>query len=342
MNDRGHATKAVIHLDRLSHNMQLLQEAAGGVPLWPAIKANAYGHGAELVARHLISLGFDTLCVAHLSEAAALSEAGLKATFVILSAALPEEANSMVAYNVEPAVCTIDMVDSLSAAAQQADKRIAVHVMVDTGMGRIGMRPNDVVPFLDRCRELPALEVRGIMSHFARADETDKTSALEQLARFNDLADVAEAYGVQFRHMANSAAVFDLPAARFDVARPGISIYGLAPSAEIANPKIRALRPVLEWKTRITFLKQVSAGTNLSYGHSFVTGRESLIATLPVGYGDGLHRSLSNRMDVLVHGVRCPQVGRITMDQSLIDVTALGGRAAVGDDAVLILSLIHI
>ena len=135
--------------------------------------------------------------------------------------------------------------------------------------------------------------------------------------------------------MANSAAIFDLPGSYFDVVRPGISIYGLRPSWEIANPRVEELKPVLEWKTQITFLKEVPAGTGLSYGHTFHTKQPSLIATLPVGYGDGLNRNLSNNFDLLVRGVRCPQVGRITMDQTLIDVTALRGCVELGEEVVI-------
>ena len=136
--------------------------------------------------------------------------------------------------------------------------------------------------------------------------------------------------------MANSAAILDLPGARFDAVRPGIAMYGLPPSAQIASPQVQRLQPVLEWKTRITFLKEVPAGTGISYGHAFHTKRPSLIATLPVGYGDGLSRNLSNQLEVLAGGRRCPQVGRITMDQSLVDVTTLRGRVALGDEVVII------
>jgi alanine racemase len=330
------ASVATIHLDRLAHNLALLRDLAAGRPLWPAIKANAYGHNAAIVARHLVALGCDTLCVAHIAEAAALRDAGIEATFIIMSAALPDHADAVVAYGAEPAVCTRETVDALAASAKKAGREIDVHVMVDTGMGRVGIRPGDVAAFLDHCRSLPSLRVRGLMSHFPRADETDKSYSLAQLQRFRHVADATRAHGIAVRHLANSAAIFDIPDAVFDAARPGIAIYGLAPSAEIANPRVRDLRPVLEWKTKITFLKQVPPGTGLSYGHAFVTERESLIATIPVGYGDGLHRSLSDRMDVLVHGVRCPQVGRITMDQSLVDVTALKSRVHPGDEVVLI------
>jgi alanine racemase len=331
-----HLTRACIHLDRLTHNLKLLQDLAGNRPLWPAIKANAYGHGLEIVARHLVSRGYDTLCVAHVTEALALLEAGVRARFLLLSATLPEHSEAIIASDCEPVVCTLDMVAALAQAAERAGKQATVHLMVDTGMGRIGIRPAEVSGFLDRCRAFPVVRVRGLMSHFPCADESDKTLSLAGLEQFREVMAASRDYGIEVCHMANSAAIFDLPEAGFDAVRPGIAIYGLPPSPEIANLRVAELRPVLEWKTRITFLKEVSAGTGLSYGHRFHTQRESLIATLPVGYGDGLSRVLSNNLEVLVHGVRCPQVGCITMDQSLVDVTPLRGTVALGDEVVLI------
>jgi alanine racemase len=335
-NGSSHLTRAIIHLDRLSHNMQLLQQQVGDRPLWPAIKANAYGHGAEIVARHLVNLGYDTLCVAHAFEAAALLEAGIQATFIVLSATLPEHAEAIVAHGCEPAICTMDMAEALARAAETAGRCIPVHLMVDTGMGRIGIRPDEAAPFLDRCRPLSGLTVRGIMSHFPRADESDKGYSLEQIERFRLVLDMTRGYGIEVRHMANSAAILDLPGSYFDAARPGIAIYGLRPSSNMKKPIVRQLRPVLEWKSRITLLKEVPAGMGLSYGHAFHTKRDSLIATVPVGYGDGLSRRLSGKMDMLVRGRRCRQVGRITMDQSLVDVTRLHGEVEPGEEVVLI------
>lgn len=327
---------AFLHLDRLSHNLRLLQSLTNGRPLWPAIKANAYGHGAEIVARHLTRLGFHTLCVAHASEAAVLADAGIAATFVVLSAMLPDEAADIVAREFEPVVCTLGMVEALAGEATKSGKTVSVHLNIDTGMGRIGIRPDDVAAFLDRCRAFSALTVKGLMSHFPRADEADKTFSIEQVERFKRVVEVARKQNIPVCHMANSAAILDLPEAIFDAARPGIAIYGLAPSGEIANPSVRDLRPVLEWKTQITFLKSLPAGMGLSYGHAFHTERPSLIATIPVGYGDGLHRNLSGVFDVLVRGQRSRQVGRITMDQCLIDVTDLRGAVALGDEVVII------
>jgi alanine racemase len=331
-----HPTRAIIHLDRLARNLRLLGEIAGGRPLWPCIKANAYGHGADLVAPELVALGYDTLCVAHASEAVALRELGIEARLVLLSAALPEASESVVEHRLEPVVCTLATLESLSRAARRAGREVAIHLKVDTGMGRVGVRPGEVEDFLARAGGLPGVRVRGLMSHFPRADEADKTFSRGQVETFRRVCAQIDAHGIEVRHLANSAGIFDLPESHLDAARPGIAIYGLAPSTHIANPRVAELEPVLEWRSRITFLKEVPSGAGLSYGHTFHAPRPSLVATLPVGYGDGLHRGLSNRMEVLVHGVRCPQVGTITMDQTLVDVTELRGQVEAGDDAVLI------
>lgn len=329
-------TRAVIHLDHLTHNLRLLQEQVGGRPLWPVVKADAYGHGAQIVAPHLTALGYDTLGVADVAEAVALIEAGVQATFVILSATLPEHSEALVAHGCEPVACTREMLEALARDARRLGRRVSVHLKVDTGMGRVGIRPEEVPAFLEHCRAFPALRVRGLMSHFPRADEADKAYSLEQIERFRGVAEAARGYGIEVRHMANSAAILDLPGSHFDAVRPGIALYGLRPSWEIANPRVAEFKPVLEWKSRITFLKEVPAGTGLSYGHAFYTQRPSLIATVPIGYGDGLSRNLSNGLDILIGGRRCPQVGRITMDMSLVDVTALRGEVGLGDEAVVI------
>ena len=332
----SHLTQAYVNLGHLAHNMRLLQEHVGKRPLWPAIKANAYGHDAGIIAKRLVRLGYGTLCVAHVSEAIELTEAGVQANFIILSATLPQNSEYFVAYGFEPAVCTLDVVEELARVADKAGKRVSLHLKVDTGMGRIGVAPRDAIAFLDRCRDLPAVFVKGLMSHFPRADEADKTYSHEQIRRFRQLVEVTQPYGIEAYHMANSAAIFDLPDSYFDAARPGISIYGLRPSPWMVSRRVDELRPVLEWRTRITYLKEVPAGTGLSYGHAFHTDFPSLIATIPVGYGDGLSRLFSDRAELLVRGRRCPLVGRVTMDQSLVDVTTLRGDVELGDDVTII------
>ncbi len=336
---RANLTKAFIHLDRLTHNVRLLKQLVGKRPLWPAIKANAYGHGIEAVARHLVGLGYHTLCVAEVYEAIVLLEAGVRARFLLLSATRPEHSEAIVEYECEPVVCTAEMLDALAREAQKRGRQVSVHIAIDTGMGRVGIYPAEVPAFIERARALPSLRVRGLMSHFPCADQADKAPSLEEIAQFRRVIETTRGRNIEdieVRHMANSAAIFDLPDAYFDAVRPGIAIYGLRPSWEIANPRVMELKPVLEWKTQVTFLKEVPAGTGLSYGHAFHTTQPSLIATVPVGYGDGLSRNLSNNFEALVGGVRCPQVGRITMDQCLIDVTALRGQVELGDEVVII------
>lgn len=334
--DPTHLTRASINLDHLTRNMKLLQGLVGERPMWPAIKANAYGHGKEIVARHLIKLGYNTLCVAHITEAIELIENGIDAKFILLSATLGEHSEAIVTYDCEPVVCTFDLIELLAGEAKKQGKQVGVHLKVDTGMGRIGIKPDEVVSFLERCRAFPTVRVRGLMSHFPCADKVDKTLSLEEIKTFDHIVEVTKEFDIEVNHMANSAAIFDLPDAYFDAVRPGISIYGLPPSNEVANARVQELKPVLEWKTQITFLKEVPTGTGLSYGHSFHTKQPSLIATVPVGYGDGLRRNLSNNTDMLVRGVRCPQVGTITMDQCLIDVTRLRGQVETGDEVVII------
>jgi alanine racemase len=203
-------------------------------------------------------------------------------------------------------------------------------------MGRVGVSPAEARDFARHCAEARGIRLRGLMSHFPRAGEEDPTYTREQAGRFAAVCDATRDLDIEVRHLANSAAVFDLPDLGLDAVRPGIALYGLPPTGDLASPRVGELAPVLEWKTRITFLKEVPAGTGLSYGHTFHTARPSLIATLPVGYGDGLHRALSGRHQVLIGGRRCPQVGTITMDQILVDATELRGRVAVGDEAVVI------
>jgi alanine racemase len=329
-------THAVLHLDRLDNNLRVLAECAGHSTLWPVIKANAYGHGIQLVARHLYQRGYKTLCVADVSEAILIEAAGVQATAVLLSPGLPAQSEPIVARGCEPAVSTLEMVDALAQEARRQRRRVAIHVMVDTGMGRDGFQPAILPAVLAHCGKHPEVTVRGLMSHFPCADEADKTPSLASIAQFESLFKVTRDFAIPLRHMANSAAIFDLPAAHYDAVRPGIAMYGLLPSSTIVNPRIRELQPVLEWKSRITVLKEVPAGTGLSYGHSFRTRQASLIATVPVGYGDGLSRNLSGRMEMLVCGIRCPQVARITMDQCLLDVTSLRGKVRLGDEVVII------
>ena len=337
MTDPGsHPTRAIVHLGRLRHNVERLAAWAGGRPLWPAVKANAYGHGAVPVARTLVDAGCPKLCVAHVREAAELRAAGIEVPLLVLSAPLPEQAAACVALRLEPVVCSEAAAVAFSDAAAAAGIELGVHLKVDTGMGRLGVAPDAAGALLARCDALPSLGVAGVMSHLPRADEADEAFSRAQIAEFGRLREALDPEHRRTFHLANSAAILELPDAGFDAARPGIAIYGIRPSEEIRSPRVRELRPVLEWRTRVGFVKDVPGGTGLSYGHDYTTAAPARIATLPVGYGDGLPRRASPGAEVLVGGVRCPIVGRVTMDQCLADVTAVPGVVAVGDDAVLI------
>ena len=329
-------TRVYISLTNLDHNLNLLRDLAGGRPLWPAIKANAYGHGAHIVASRLSSRGIDTFAVAHVQEALNLVENGITSRFIILSPDLGDTAPEIAANGFEPVVATEIQLRALSEEALRQDRDVRIHLKFDTGMGRVGFRPDEAETILSRVAGYPGLQVVGVMSHFPRADEGDPEYSLEQTGRFQDITATLAASGTLIRHLANSAAIFDLSGAHFDACRPGIAMYGLKPSARIRNPRAEELKPVMSWKTAITQLKEVPPGTGLSYGHSCITSRQSLIATVPVGYGDGLSRPLSNRIEMLVRGRRCRQVGSICMDQCLIDVSPLRGSVREGDEVVII------
>lgn len=335
-NSTASLTRVSLSLSNLDCNMKLLGQVAGGRPLWPAIKANAYGHGAEIIAARLVESGFTTLCVAHAAEALFLKNAGIQAKFIILSPDLGDTAELNVLNSWEPVVASVRQMEALSKAADTLGETVRIHIKIDTGMGRVGFALDEAEEAVKQAAVLPGIKTASVMSHFPRADEIDRSYSLLQIQRFQAAAAKLRPLGIGLFHMANSAAVFGLSESHMDLCRPGISIYGLAPSGELLHPRQVELKPVLRWSTKITQLKEVPACTGLSYGHAFNTKRASLIATLPLGYGDGLLRGLSNKMDLLIGHRRCPQVGRICMDQCLVDVSELRGLVKQGDEAVII------
>ena len=311
--------------------MRVLQEAVGPrVRLFPAIKANAYGHGAALVAPVLAGLGYDTACVAHVREAAELlqegRETGLR-RLLVLAGMLPEEASLVAALapRVEPVVSCEEQLEALAAAARAAQRRqrVGVHVQLDTGMSRQGALPAAMGRLLSLATGplADALELRGVMTHFAAADEPDPAATRRQLALFlGTLAALPPLPAGVVRHAANSAGVLAHSSSHLEACRPGLAVYGLSP-----GPAVEAaarLRPVLRLVSRVTLLKRVPLGTPVSYGGSFVTTRPwTVLAVVAAGYGDGLARSQGGRMAALLAGVRCPQLGRVTMDQVVVDAT---------------------
>lgn len=294
-------------------------------------KANAYGHGALEVARALEPLPEVALFgVASVDEGVSLRDGGIAAPILLLSALLPEEAEAVVRHDLMATVWTREVAAALDAAARRQNKRARVHFKTDTGMGRLGANWCDAPRAWQQVRVCERLDIAGIYTHFACADEdSDFTDA--QLQRFERVCQEIGPPQNIFKHAANSAGALRYPRARFDLVRPGLALYGAHPCREL-GPELD-LRPVMTWQARITALKYVAAGQSVSYGASWMAPRASRLAVVPAGYADGYFRSLSNRGEVLVRGQRCPVVGRVTMDQILVDVTE--ARAQIGDAATL-------
>jgi alanine racemase len=308
---------------------------AEGRKILAVVKARAYGHGAVAVSRRLLGLGADMLGVALIEEGRELREAGITAPILVMGAQFPEQAGAIVAEKLTPTVSTLSYAQALSTAAVTMKITVPVHVKIDTGMGRIGVPPDEALDFIAALSQLPGIDVQGVMTHFADADLRDKVFAANQLDRFQALITELDARGIRIplRHAANSAAVLDFERALFTMIRPGLMLYGYNPLE--AGSERADLVPVLSLVTRIAFLKSVPAGVSISYGRTFVTQCESRIATLPIGYADGYSRALSNIGEVLVRGVRARIVGRVCMDMCMIDVTDIPG-VCEGDDVVLI------
>jgi alanine racemase len=328
-------TFAVIDMAALEHNFSECVSCAEGRQVLAVVKAGAYGHGALEISKRLLRLGADMLGVALVEEGRELREAGIDAPVVVMGAVFPEQAGEIVSLNLTPVIFGRPVAQALSDEAYKRGTTINVHVKIDTGMGRIGVAPEDALALIDEVRKLRNISVQGLMTHFADADLRDKAFASEQMDRFEALLRALDARKIKVPvcHAANSAAVLDFHRALFTMVRPGLMLYGYNPleAAVLATD----LRPVLSLVTRIAYLKKVPRGVPVSYGRTFTTKRESVIATLPIGYADGYSRALSNTGEALVRGARVPVVGRVCMDMCMIDVTDVPA-ASEGDDVVLI------
>ncbi|MDR1745464.1 MAG: alanine racemase [Planctomycetota bacterium] len=305
-----------------------------GTKLCAVVKADGYGHGAARVAEAALSGGADWLAVALLDEALELRAAGFTTPVLILGYTPPEQALLVAGADARQTVFTREQAEALSAAGVALGKKVRIHIKIDTGMGRIGVRPEDAADFAARVSPLPGIEVEGAFTHFATADSRDKRYALEQFAAFTRALESIRARGIDIPicHAANSAAILDMPETHLDMVRAGIALYGLWPSRETARPV--ELRPAMRLKARIAMVKPLPADTSVSYGCTYVTPAPAVIATLPLGYADGWPRGLGNRASVLVGGRRAPVVGRICMDQFMVDVTGIEG-VGEGDDVLL-------
>jgi alanine racemase len=332
-------TWAEINLVNLVHNFRVMRAAVGdGVAIMPAVKADAYGHGAIECARALEHAGADWFGVALVEEGVELRRAGISRPLLCLGGFWENQTRLLIEHDLTPVVFRLDQLEQLDGFARWAGRAVNYHLKVDTGMGRLGVPCRELGAFLDGAARYTNVKLDGVMTHFASADDPHQGEFTRRQAELFEKAieQVRERnHSPTWIHQANSAATHALPKGPANMVRLGGVLYGLW--RDVTNPSIRPLdwRAVLSLHTRIILLKRLPAGTPLGYGCTFVTARESLIATLAIGYADGLRRALSNCGNVLVRGRVAPIVGRISMDLTIVDVTDVAG-AAVGDEAVLI------
>lgn len=327
-------TQVVVNLDRLAANFSAIRRKVAPAKVMPILKANAYGHGLVEVARLMERLGADYLGVAVLEEGLLLRRAGIKTPILVLGGIWGSQIPEFLRADLTLTASSIEKLEAIDRAAEAMGVTARVHLKIDTGMERIGVHYYNAEGFLEAALRCRHVRVEGIFSHFARADEADPAPSHLQLERFSEVLSFYERRGLPMpiRHMANSAAILRFPEAYFDMVRPGILLYGVYPSAEV--PRTVEVAPALSWKTRVVYFKVTKPGHGVSYGWTWAPDRMTRIVTLPVGYGDGYFRSMSGKAQVLIRGRRYPVVGRICMDQMMVNI---GWETAYnGDEVVLI------
>ena len=327
---------AEINLSNLDYNIKQIQKKANGKEIIGVVKADGYGHGAVAVSQVLLENGVKALAIATLQEAISLREGGITCPIIMLGITPEMYVDTLLEYDITPVTTSFANAEAISLAAKETGRVLEAFIAVDTGMGRIGFLPDDEgVSEILKISRLSNLKIKGLFSHFATADEKDKAYAENQLSRYNAFYENLKKAGVEIplKTFANSAAIMELPAAHFDAVRPGIILYGCYPSPEVDREQL-SIKPVMSIKANIVHLKKVSSGFSVSYGRKFTTERESLIATLALGYADGYPRYLSGKGRVIVNGVYAPVVGNICMDQCMIDVTDVPD-VKLGDEVVI-------
>ncbi len=332
----GRPTWAEVDLSALAHNMREIRRLTSpSAQVMAVVKANGYGHGAAAAALTALRNGASRLAVAIVEEALRLRQAGLAVPIQVLGYTSPQQIDSVFRAGAILSVWDLATAAAYSEAVRSTGRRLTVHVKIDTGMGRIGLPPDSRgVQTVINIARMSNLQVEGIFTHFAAADAADKSFAREQLEKFLDFDRALRRAGLELpiRHAANSAAILDLPESHLDLVRPGIIYYGYLPSAETGRPFVP--RQVMTLKTRAIHIKDVPAGTTIGYGRTFKAAGPSTIATCPIGYADGYSRRLSNRAPALVRGRRVPVIGRVCMDQIMVDVTGVPGLTP-GEEVVL-------
>ena len=329
---------AEIDVDAFRFNFEGIRNLLkAGTGIIAVVKADAYGHGAGQIAAEAVKLGASFLAVARLNEALALRDAGIDAPVILFGDYNTEKTALYIDQRIRPSVNSIKDAEKFSEKASALGKSLTVHVKVDTGMGRLGLNGDSsaAAESILQTMNLPFINVEGVYSHFANSDSKDKSHAMKQLTLFkevkNRLSDKVSS--MPLFHIANSAAIMEMPEAHLDLVRPGIILYGLYPSKEVNRTSLE-LKPVMSLKSRISYLKQADAGFSVSYGSTYKTTKKTLIATVPAGYADGYSRLLSSKGEMLVRGRRAPVIGRICMDLTMLDVTGIPG-VSPGDEVVL-------
>lgn len=320
-------TYAAVDLEAIRHNIkEEIKVIRPGTKMMAIVKANAYGHGAVPVSKALYDL-VDGYGVATAEEAMELREAGIDKMILILGYTPMSWYDKIIEHDISQTVYTMGMAEALQREGMLQKKQAHIHIKLDTGMGRIGFTPTrESLLEVKEIAAMPFIQIEGLFTHFARADEGGTEAVkgpFEQYQRFSDWLS-EEGIDIAVRHVSNSAAIIDFPEANLDMVRSGITTYGLYPSDMVSRDKIY-LEPAMQWKTHISYVKTVPAGFSIGYGGTFTADREMLVATVPVGYADGMKRALSNRGRVLVRGQYAPITGRICMDQFMIDVTDISG-----------------
>lgn len=327
-------TWADINMDAIDHNFRAIRNALKpGVKMCCVVKADAYGHGAPMVAREYQRLGADWFAVSNLEEAIQLRRCAITRPILILGYTPPQNAEELSELNISQTVLSLDYARQLSRYAQEANVTVNIHLKVDTGMSRIGFlyqnpeRDESSLDEMETAARLPGLAPEGIFTHFAVSDDGDQGEnfTLAQYDCFRKAVEAMEARGLHFavRHCANSGAVLDYPELQLDMVRPGIILYGMEPSESIRHPL--DLQPAMELKTVISQKKEIPAGATVSYGRTFTASQGTVVATVPIGYADGYPRHFSGKAQMLVRGKRAPIIGRVCMDQLMLDVTEIPG-----------------
>jgi alanine racemase len=327
-------TVVEVNLQRLSENLRAIRQKVAPAKVMAILKANAYGHGLVEVARHMVSIGADYMGVAFLEEGILLREQGIQAPILVLGGIIGNQVPNFLKYNLTLTASSIEKLQQIEEAAQQMGVTARVHLKIDTGMERIGVHYYNAEALLETSLKCLHVHVEGIFSHFANADSADLAHARLQLERFNEVLRFYERRSLPppMRHMANSAAILNLPESYFDLVRPGILLYGVYPSPEV--PHSVSVRPALSWKSRVVYFKVVLPGHPVGYGSTWQSDHMVRLVTIPVGYGDGYLRAMSNKAQVILRGKKYPQVGRISMDQVTVNIE---WDSAYNDDEVILI-----